>query len=112
MSILNKLRVTSEEIKNHNKMIDKFLEENGSLTELEFLHSEIKRVIEYYTIEDEELSEVSRDFYLPFFKNLNESGYLDVYCNYISHYVSNECSEWLNNNPEKVQEFFKWLQGG
>jgi tetratricopeptide (TPR) repeat protein len=49
------------------------------------------------------------EFYVPFFFRLAESGHFETFCRYIGMSVSPESTAWLNENEEKIDAMFEWL---
>jgi tetratricopeptide (TPR) repeat protein len=49
------------------------------------------------------------EFYIPFFFRLAESEHFETFCRYISMSVSPESITWLNENEEKIDAMFVWL---
>jgi tetratricopeptide (TPR) repeat protein len=52
------------------------------------------------------------DFYVPLFRSVVDSGHIEAFSRYISMSDSEEANEWLKTNNDKVEAFFKWLNGG
>jgi len=52
------------------------------------------------------------DFFLPIYSEILTSGYLDVYCRYISSSYFPTSLEWWNNNTDKVDKFIIWFEEG
>ncbi len=51
------------------------------------------------------------NFYVPFFYELSNSEYLDVFCYYISMSSNPKATEWLKANDKKLEAFSNWLTG-
>lgn len=51
-----------------------------------------------------------REFYVPFFVDLNNANLTDVFCHYIGATSSEYSAKWLKNNTDKVDKFVKWLK--
>jgi tetratricopeptide (TPR) repeat protein len=49
------------------------------------------------------------EFYIPFFFRLAESEHFETFCRYIGMNVSPESMAWLNENEEKIDAMFEWL---
>jgi tetratricopeptide (TPR) repeat protein len=49
------------------------------------------------------------EFYIPFFFRLAESEHFETFCRYIGMNVSPESMAWLNENEEKIDVMFEWL---
>lgn len=81
------------------------------MTELEFVHFEIKRIVNTTALDNKYLSDISSEFYLPFFISLSKSNHLETFCHYINFNISEESAEWLNKNPDKVKSFMLWIRG-
>jgi len=62
-----------------------------------------------------ELSEVEKkdniwwNFYVPFFYDLAQSEYLDVFCYFISISSNKKAKEWIESNDERFNAFMNWL---
>jgi len=51
------------------------------------------------------------DLYVPFFSDLSEAGFTDVFCYYISASSNEKAREWLKKNNDKLEKFAKWNKG-
>ncbi|MDR2144777.1 MAG: tetratricopeptide repeat protein [Treponema sp.] len=49
------------------------------------------------------------EFYVPFFFRITESDHFETFCRYIGMSVSPESTVWLDENEEKVETMFEWL---
>jgi tetratricopeptide (TPR) repeat protein len=49
------------------------------------------------------------EFYIPFFFRLAESAHFETFCRYIGMSVSSESMTWLDENEEKIDAMFEWL---
>lgn len=52
------------------------------------------------------------EFYVPFFARFAASEHFETFCRYIGMSVSPESMAWLNENGEKVEMMFEWLNAG
>ncbi len=52
------------------------------------------------------------DFFVPIYTEILGSGYMDVYCRYISVSYFPASLEWWNNNTDKVDRFISWFEEG
>ncbi len=59
--------------------------------------------------DDSKSSNIWWEYYVPFFYDLANSEYLDVFCYYISISSNENAREWLSINSEKLEEFVKWV---
>src|SRR5690606_12096811 len=48
--------------------------------------------------------------YKPFFNDLVNSPHLETYCFYICQSTSETARTWLDENPDKVQDYLIWLR--
>ena len=60
---------------------------------------------------DEDEEDIWNKFYRPFFNDLKNANQIETFCYFICQSTSNDAATWLNNNPEKINSFIKWLQG-
>ncbi|MGG5578497.1 tetratricopeptide repeat protein [Myroides sp. C15-4] len=67
------------------------------------LVSEVKRPEEQ--VEDD----IAMNFYVPFFGELYERNYTDVFCNYISQMKPGGNRRWIDKNIDKVRIFEQWV---
>jgi tetratricopeptide (TPR) repeat protein len=58
----------------------------------------------------EKISGIWKDLYIEFFSELNNSGYIDVYCNLISISIDENAVNWLNEESSKLENFAEWLE--
>lgn len=49
------------------------------------------------------------NFYSPFFNQLGQSEHIDTFCYWISQKSNENAAKWIEQNPEKVLEFKKWV---
>ena len=49
------------------------------------------------------------DFYSPFFNRIALSDYFDIYCKYIAISVDPDVDSWIENERNKIEAFFGWL---
>lgn len=86
----------------------------GGISKLEFFVSETLSVLKELVeedVSDQPKNNLRKDYYVPFYTELLESPHGETFCYYICHNYSEEATEWLNKNPEKVNDFFIWLRG-
>lgn len=57
---------------------------------------------------EEGKTEIWYDLYVNFFANLMDSGNMEAYCYYISQSNGAEEKKWMEDNEEKMGQFFKW----
>ena len=51
------------------------------------------------------------EFYIPFFKDISNSDYLETFCRYISGVYWDESYKWIEANSQKLDKFGKWING-
>lgn len=64
----------------------------------------LRRIESYHPADD-----LWWEFYVPFFFRLTKSEHFETFCRYIGMSVSPESMAWLNENEEKVETMFEWL---
>ena len=90
----------------------KFLKENKKKSEEELF---IENTKSFFSVLGE-LKETNDgtglwwDFYVPFFYKLSKSGYIDVFCYYISLSSNENATKWLEKNNNKFEGFKRWLK--
>jgi len=52
------------------------------------------------------------DFFVPTYSEILGSGYIDVYCRYVSVSYFPTSLDWWNNNADKVDDFISWFEDG
>ena len=50
------------------------------------------------------------NFYLPFYKDLIDSGFIEIYCLYVIRNKNDFAKDWLETNKEKADNFKNWLK--
>ncbi|MCE1164993.1 MAG: tetratricopeptide repeat protein [Bacteroidetes bacterium] len=60
--------------------------------------------------EDKKLPGIWKEIYIPFFTDLVKSGYINVYCQYISLTADNTVADWFSLHKDRAKEFSNWLR--
>ena len=84
-------------------------------TEVKFMFFEDvtrKIILTLSQLQDDSKKGLLWDFFVPIYSEILASGYLDVYCRYISVSQFPSSLEWWNKNPEKVDKFILWFENG
>ncbi|GAB6012862.1 tetratricopeptide repeat protein [Viscerimonas tarda] len=71
-----------------------------------------KMILTLSQMQDESQKGLLWDFFLPIYSEILASGYIDVYCHYISVSQFPSSLEWWNKNTDKVDQFISWFEGG
>lgn len=64
-----------------------------------------------YELKPSEHNSIWWDFYTPFFNELANSQYIDIYCKYVSQTASETAKLWLQDNADELKRFDDWLMG-
>jgi len=57
-----------------------------------------------------ENNDIWDSYYIPFFYDLSKSNNMHTYFKYITQTESENSRLWLENNPDKLDQFDKWLR--
>ncbi|MDR1809918.1 MAG: tetratricopeptide repeat protein [Prevotella sp.] len=78
-----------------------------------FLEAVTKKIIlTLNQLQDDEKKGLLWDFFVPIYSEILASGYVDIYCRYISVSQIPSSLEWWNKNPNEVDKFITWFEGG
>ena len=88
----------------------KYLEENKDKTEMELFSESNDSFFKILGELKKENTGFWWDLYVPFFYELALAGYTETYSNYISQNQETSAREWLENNEDKLDTFFSWLE--
>ncbi|MFK7906045.1 MAG: tetratricopeptide repeat protein [Chitinophagales bacterium] len=89
----------------------KTLEENKDKSEEEMFVENTKGVFQMlHDMKEDKTQNIWWKFYIPFFYEIADSEHFETYCKYISISGDGAAQEWLDENPDKVEAFAKWLE--
>lgn len=71
-----------------------------------------KIILTLNQMEDSSRKGLLWDFFIPIYSEILASGYIDVYCRYISVSYFPTSLNWWNNNTDKVDKFISWFEDG
>jgi tetratricopeptide (TPR) repeat protein len=71
-----------------------------------------KIVLTLSQLQDDERKGLLWDFFVPIYSEILASGYIDIYCRYVSVSQIPSSLDWWNKNPNEVDKFITWFEGG
>ncbi|NDW19368.1 tetratricopeptide repeat protein [Dysgonomonas sp. 216] len=113
----NSPRLLSEEGIDRRKIYE-FIQKNKPQTndseeQFKFFENVTKKIIlTLNQLQDDSRRGLLWDFFVPTYSEIFASGYIDVYCRYVSVSYFPTSLDWWNNNSESVETFISWFEGG
>ncbi|MGB5943937.1 MAG: tetratricopeptide repeat protein [Leeuwenhoekiella sp.] len=85
-------------------------EENKDKPEIELFKDKTTRFFSSLTSSNFKKDELYTAYYLPFFKALSKTSYMEVYCNLISMTGIEGTSNWLNFHLREQEALYNWKE--
>ncbi len=88
----------------------KNLEENKGKNEDEMFVANTNRLFNFLgEFREENSTEIWWTFYTPFFFKLSQSDYMETYCKHVTQVGRESSLKWVDEHPDAIVEFEKWL---
>ncbi|WP_338763924.1 tetratricopeptide repeat protein [Bernardetia sp. ABR2-2B] len=105
--------IVKEEMENNDTTTTEkeIIIENTPKTEEEIFKDNTQTFFSFLDAKDKKQN-IWWTLYAPLLNQIGESEHIDTFCYWISQVSNEKAAKWVEENPEKIMEFKKWLARG